>query len=975
MSQKNEIKQKDDTNKKPKKKRFMAFKLILLSIFISFLFGCVVFAGIAIAMIRSAPPLDMAQIINYDESSKLYDDEGQYMVTYITEKDRTVVDISEMSKYVQNAVVSIEDERFYDHGGIDPKRILGALYNDVKSYLTGSSGLEGASTITQQLLVNTILERGDNMADKIQRKFQEIYLAIELNNEIPKDEILEAYMNTFYLGGRAIGVEAAANQYFNKPAKDLNLLESSFTAGLTQSPSVYYPYSLTSRKGSYPISNDEESQPRYITRTLLVLGSMKKNEYITETEYNETVDLVKKSPITANLYSMYQQGIIEKEFYTTGVEENGLTSESISENLLSLYDLGYISKEYYLTNAKKLYKSEAIEYLNKLLIDAQTENDEAAIKRITNSIEKLKEEDSYIAELNGGDFLENETKGEFNLLVLNLSVNSALGNEIILNNSSNSGKYAYEWFARPVISQVLTDLMEKYNYDIDEAKNMLSSGNLKIYTTMDRNLQEETQKILNDDSNFKNVNVNPTRDSSGLLQPQGSAVIVDYHTGEVKTIVGAKYEETAAGLNLAVDATYPSGSSIKPLTIYSAAIDSKILTAASVIEDSPLDEATFKKFNNWSPSNSPDIFQGYVTVQQALKNSINVVAAKIIDKIGFSTAVSYGEKFGLSFTNAEKNYPSALALGELVHGTNTFEMANAYGVFGNDGKYTEPRLYTKVVNRQGKIILESEVSTREVLSPQTAFIMSELLKGPTSSGGTGSRIRSSFTSNLPIMGKTGTSTEMKNLWFCGLTPYYSGAVWIDNHIKLKGLGSSDAAYIFGKIMMVANEGKDYAEIKMPSGLTTALIDIDSGLLPTELSYKDQRGSRVQRFYFLPGTVPTETDNVHVEAEINSSNGLLATEFTPEELREARVFITRDYLPSVTLQDQKYVLPIQLDDTLPPVEEEIPEELPVPSETEGGANNPGNNPTTQTPVQTPAQTPKPNTNTTPNTTTIPNTTTN
>ncbi|GAA0177313.1 hypothetical protein SH2C18_05680 [Clostridium sediminicola] len=960
MSQNKKSQKKE---KKPKKKRFMALKLILLSILIAFLFGCTVFAGIGLAMIRSAPDLDMSEIITYDEPSKIYDDQGQFMDEVNTEKKRTVIDINDMSDYVKKAVVSVEDERFYTHQGIDLRRIFGVIYYDIRDYLSGSnSNPAGGSTLTQQLLVNTIFERGTTLTEKIQRKFQEIYLALQLENEISKDDILEAYMNTFYLGGKAIGVEAAANQYFDKSAKELDMLESAFIAGLTQSPSRYYPYSITSRFGVYPIDTDTEEVPKYIKRTRTVLYTMKKNQVISEEEYDKAIEEVNSSPITANLYKMYLDGIISKDFYGAGLKENNIESENVASNLLLLYNKGYITKDFYDANVKKLYKTEAIEYLNTRLQVATEAKDEAAIARITNSIGKLKEESSYLAEINsdinGGDFLTNESPNyEYSSLVSSLDFQAALGSKLILSPTGTSEKYNFEWFSRPVVNSVKSDLKEKYNLSDDEVDNMIINGNLKIYSTMDRNLQNETQKILDADDYYRYLNVSPKPGPDGTLQPQASAVVVDYHLGEVKTIIGAKYDQPANSLNRATDAYVPSGSSIKPLSVYAPAIDTKVLTSGSVIEDSPLEPALSKKYKGWNPKNSPNKYYGYVTMKEALKKSINVVAVKILDKVGVSKGAEYAEKFGLTFKNPnEKAFSSSVALGQFT-GTNTFTMANAYGVFGNEGMYTEPRLYTKVVNRQGKVILETKVETREVITPQTAFIMHDMLYGPTH-GGTGNRINLTYKSTLPtIVGKTGSATDFKNLWFCGLTPYYSGAVWLDNPFKWK-IYSSDAAYVFGKIMAVANNGKEPKKIPRPDGVVYAKVDIDSGLLPTELSYIDPRGNRVKGFYYISGTVPNEKDNVHVEAEVNSQNGLLATENTPDEFREKRVFITRDYDPTVNLIDQQYVLPTEIDDTLPPAPE-VPEEPGDDTDTPENPGDSNNTDGTDTPTDLPSDNTDPN----------------
>jgi penicillin-binding protein 1A len=281
--------------------------------------------------------------------------------------------------------------------------------------------------------------------------------------------------------------------------------------------------------------------------------------------------------------------------------------------------------------------------------------------------------------------------------------------------------------------------------------------------------------------------------------------------------------------------------------------------------------------------------------------------------IGLETGYRYGEKFGITFDAADKHSIAALALGQMSTGTNTFTMANAYGVFGNNGLYTTPRFYTKVVDRSGKLLLESKIETEKVISPQAAFIMYDLLKEPVRSG-TAYKANTTYKSQIPLAGKTGSSTNFKNLWFTGLTAYYSGAVWIENKNN-QGIYSSDAAYIMGRIMNEAVKDLPVKDIAAPSGITSAAVDRVSGLLPTELSYKDPRGSQVYTELFIKDTVPTSTDNIHVEAKINKNNGKIASLYTPSDLTISKVFIKRDYVPTVSLGDQAYVLPKDLDDTV------------------------------------------------------------
>jgi len=242
-------------------------------------------------------------------------------------------------------------------------------------------------------------------------------------------------------------------------------------------------------------------------------------------------------------------------------------------------------------------------------------------------------------------------------------------------------------------------------------------------------------------------------------------------------------------------------------------------------------------------------------------------------------------------------------------------MAAAYGVFGNNGMRTTPRLYTKVVDRDGKVLLQTKYDSKPVLSPQSAYIMYDLLRGPVSSEGTGPN---AVFSDMPVRGKTGTSSDSKNFWFVGLTPYYSAAVWYGTDegrdaIEYMG-GSNTAAMLWGKIMKAAHAKLPVKDIERPSGISSYSVSKDSGDIPTDLTYADPRGNRVYSELFIDGTQPTTLDSIHVLAKVikdPSGTYVLASQFTPPGKIETRIFIKRTY-PNPELLDSPYVLPTAID---------------------------------------------------------------
>ncbi|MDT8717455.1 PBP1A family penicillin-binding protein [Clostridium sp. 19966] len=707
--------------KKKKKKSRKFIKYTFLTIFLIILFTSVALAGIVLAMIKTAPQLDVNSILNLNQPSVLYDNKGNLMDEAPTDLKRETVALKDVPDNLKNAFISIEDERFYQHHGIDPKRIVGSALIDVERIFKSQSGLNGASTLTQQLIKNTVLS--NEVTPK--RKIQEMYLSTELEKALSKDQILEAYLNTINLGGNIYGVQKAAKQYFSKDVKDLNLIQCAYIAGVTQNPSKY----------SVLLNYAKKNPSDYINRTKTVLAKMK--------------------------------------------------------------ELGHIDEKAY---------------------------------------------ESAIADINAGKLNPNTFQ---------------------FPKSETANKLNYEWFSRPAMDQVKADLISQYNYSDEEVQKLLMYGGLKIYTTMDRSLQDNVQNIINDNKNYNGVSTGDLNDPKNVVQPQASAVIMDYRTGEVRVIIGGRGNQPANSYNRAASTSYirPTGSSIKPITVYSPAIDTKQATAATIIEDSPLSPDIGKQWPNadgspYNPSNyDTEGFMGNVTIREALRRSINLVAIKLEYQIGLKTGASYAEKFGIHFSKTEAQSLSALSLGQF-EGSNTLQMSAAFGTFANGGTYTTPKLYTKVVDKTGKVLLENKTTTRKILSPQSAYIMYDLLKGPTSSlpGATAS---SAKFSDMPAAGKTGTSSNKKDFWFCGVTPYYSGAVWIGNDRKTPytGVSSYTSATIWGKIMSVAHQGLQVKDIDVPDGIKQVSVSGKTGKLSDAATDPNAYAE-----WFIDGTEPTQIDD-------------------------------------------------------------------------------------------------------------------
>ena len=761
--------------KKPSKiKRF--FKYFFLTILILGLLIGVVGVGYVVAVIKTTPPLDVNAIYNLNQPSMLFDDQGEFIDDLPSTEIRYIIPYEEMPQNLVNAYISIEDERFMSHGGIDVKRILGAAARDVMVILGKQTGIHGASTITQQLIKNTILateaSAESTPLDRVNRKIKEIVLAVQLDKELSKEEIIRSYLNTIPLSGHIYGVEAASRYFFAKNAKDLTLLECAYIAGITQAPTTYSAYNTGAT--NYPNG--------YIRRTQTVLSKM--------------------------------------------------------------LELGYISQADF---------------------------------------------DTAYAQAEANEF-------NFSKLDTDYGVNQ-------------------EWFVYPALEQVKSDLKEKYKYTDDEVNKLLVNGGLKIYTTLNTEMQNSVQSILDERTNLQvdDTSSDPT-DNDGVPKLQASATVIDYKTGQVKVLIGGRGKQPPTSINRAYFDLKSIGSTTKPLTIYGPAIDTKLITAGTPLDDTSVSSEIIKKYNfgNVNPRNANGSMAGFVTAREALTYSKNLTSIKTVDMLGLDTAIEYGERAGLKYA-PESHTMSALALGQFEQpqgnrdGGNTTILASAYGALGNNGVIYEPSLYTKVEDASGNILLEKEAKPTTLFSPQTAFILYDILKGSSS--------KAEF-NDIPVAGKTGTTDNSDNFWFAGVTPYYSGSVWIGYDIPQKMNGSSgSAASLFGKVMSVIHSGLGYTDIEAPSGLVQAKVCKDSGKSPTDLCYQDQRGNRVKTEYFIEGTEPKSVCDVHVMVTVNSSNNKLANDNTPARLRANKVFIKKSNA-NPNADDYPFVVPTAEDDTKP-----------------------------------------------------------
>lgn len=658
---------------KQKKQSRGILKSIVYSLFICIfvvLIACLgIGAGMYAAIVNEINDMNIQELALTRSSIVYYNDENGNSVeaaTLFGDGNCIWIDSSEIPDIMKDAIVSIEDERFYEHSGVDIKRTAGAVLGYVKEKLGMGIATYGGSTITQQVIKNITQEKDRTPV----RKAKEMMRAVAIERQLSKDEILTMYLNVIFLANNCYGIEAASNMYFDKSAEDLTLTEAALIAGITQRPSYYDP-----------LKNPE--------------NALKKRNTV--------------------LTKMYELGKITKTDYDEAVES----------------DLG-------LNSAHAKIKSKV-----------------------------------------------------------------------------------YSYFIDTVVNEVIRDLQTEKGYAEAFATQQVFSGGLKIYTTMDMNVQNAMEEVFESSQNFP----------GGASKAQAAMVVMDPSNGEIKGIIGGKGKKTdSRGLNRATQTTRQPGSSFKPLSVYAPAIEKRIVTPSTKVVDEPI---TIK---NWEPKNAYTGFKGQMTVKKAVEISSNIPAIKILQKVGLGTSYDYvTEKFHLSTVVDADRDLSPLALGGLTNGVTVKEMTAAYAVFANEGKYTEPHTYTKVLDSANRVLLENNPESVEVISPSTAYTMSELLYGVVNgSSGTGKLAK---LKNIPTYGKTGTTNNNYDKWFVGYTQYYVGGVWFgfDQQKSIREAGVSDniSARLWKKVMDKVHEGLEGGKIEAGSEMVQAFVCAQTGDLATD----------------------------------------------------------------------------------------------------------------------------------------------
>lgn len=488
----------------------------------------------------------------------------------------------------------------------------------------------------------------------------------------------------------------------------------------------------------------------------------------------------------------------------------------------------------------------------------------------------------------------------------------------------------YSYFVDQVIRDVIADLAEQGGFSESLAETMLYCGGYSIYCTMDPEIQSAMESVYEDLSNI------PKTTSSQQLQ--SAMVVIDNLSGDIVGIVGGVGEKSGSlTLSRATQSMRSPGSTIKPITVYSPALDAGLITPATVYDDTPFSFEDGKGY----PKNQNGRYQGLTTVNSAVGQSLNTVAIKVVDeltpqysyefakeKMGLRTLVADVEINGKTFTDAAL---APMSMGGLTRGVTVRDMTNAYATLANSGYYRSARTYTRVMDGD-TVILDNEQEKHTAMKSDAAWYMTYMLQNAVQSG----TATPAQMGNMAVAAKTGTTSSNHDRWFAAYTPYYTGAVWVGfdepEEVILTSSSTNPALSLWKKVMTPIHEGLSAKQFPKPENVKSVSYCRDSGLLATEACEADPRGSRVISGLLFQQDVPTKECDVHVSVEICGVSGRPVTEYCTmyagNELKAVGLLsVSRAFpMPGVVVEDQQYAVPqtngeLATDYFLPQVDED------------------------------------------------------
>jgi penicillin-binding protein 1A len=680
------------------------------------------------------------------------------------EERRAIVAIRAVPDVMKQAILAAEDERFYQHGGVDYLSVARAALANVA---TGTQ--QGAGTITMQVARNFFLTREKTVT----RKLREVLLAWKIEANLGKDEILELYVNQIFLGQRSYGFAAASQIYFGRPLKDVTVAEAAMLAGLPKAPSAYNP-----------VTNPKRAK----TRQLYVLRRMHDLKFITDAQFQEA----QTAPLNV------RQGV---------------------------------------RDALPTHAEDVAEMARQVVFEAYGED--AYTKGITvwTTVRRTDQESAYVAVRRG--VIEYDRRHGYRgpETYVSLPVDPAeadLAVESALADAADSDNLS---------PAVVLDA------NPNEIKAVLASGDV-VSVTGDglkfaaRNLTDKSpanQRIR------RGAVVRLSKDDKGrwtvaqLPLAESAFVAVQPSDGAILALVGG-FDHDRNKFNHVTQAFRQPGSSFKPF-IYSAALE-KGFSPATVINDAPFFvPAAQAGGEDWEPKNYDGKFDGPMRLRNALAKSKNLVTVRVLQAIGTQYAQDYITRFGFD----PKLHPPYLTMGLGAGSATPLQMAAAYAIFANGGYRVTPYLIAKVTDSKGNVLSEATPvvaggDAERAIDPRNAFLMTTLLRDVIVFG-TGARAMALGRHDLA--GKTGTTNENIDAWFCGFNAAQVGVAWIGfDQPKTLGLnetGGVAALPIWMTYMQRALKGVPEKPLQTPEGVISVRINAETGL-------RDDSSSLTEWFY-------------------------------------------------------------------------------------------------------------------------------
>ena len=835
------------------------------------------------------PGIETLKDVQLQVPLRVYAKSGE-LIAEFGEMKRTPLKYEEFPKYLINAVLAAEDDRFFEHPGVDYQGILRAVVHLIR---TGKKG-QGGSTITMQVARNFFLSREKTYL----RKLNEIFLAFKIEGFLSKEEILALYLNKIYLGKRAYGFSAATQVYYGKAIDQLTVAEYAMVAGLPKAPSSYNP-----------INNPQ----RALIRRNYVLGRMRILDYIDEEVYQAalaTPDLAKVHGQDIELEAPYVAEMVRTDMvarygsaaYTGGYSVYTTVNadrQRAANNALRNALLGY--------DRRHGYRG----HLGFFDLNLVAETPDKALNQAT-----LKEEAKENTVVTKAEI---EELDEFTIWRKELNKIPTFGNLIPSLVFQVNDKEAYAYTAENKVVHLPWEHIEWARTYVDD-------------NTVEAKLTSAHERLKEGDIVYTVPSAKPG--CSWLAQKPtvgGALVSLAPEDGAIEALNGG-FDYFESKFNRAIQAQRQPGSSFKPF-IYTAALD-KGYTAASIIADAPVVFDAPGLEDTWRPENYSGKFYGDTRLRLALIKSRNLVSIRLLRDIGIGYAIRYIKQFGFTGKMLPRNLSLALGSGSLT----PYDLANGYAVFANGGYRVKPYLIDYIVGAKDKIIFmeqpaqvcracrkenislddsenkekqknenvaaalpvlppdlsESFLSlmdeqerlevnqgpvplklAEQILSPQTAFLINTMMRDVIRFG-TGRRAL--VIGRKDLAGKTGTTNDQRDAWFTGFNADLATIAWVgfDTPRPLgdRETGARAALPMWVDFMRDALAGIEEKELEQPSGLVSVRIDPMTGRLANAKT-KDAIFE-----FFLADQVPTEQTEF-----IDNEQTDVTTEARPADITE------------------------------------------------------------------------------------------